>query len=320
MTPTKEVFAQWSFLKFTLEWFIVLVTLATLVGSLFFALYAQIVVSPPAIRFTLVGLSVLVVGFGALAIHLLRSRFKLLRMLGIHAICDRDSEEGRLLPQYQRVEEHYVWVGLSAVNELARTEVQDLIFAKAKEGKKFTYILMDPCDPLRLTEQVHWERKDHRRFEDMKGNIETSLRELAKLSSDSDVSYLPFGRIPCFRVTLIDHDEIRLAHYDRAGCGFSGPFLVLRRGSGALNEKILFSWFKHFASTEQKNALIDHIYAKMVAQHCSGVTGDALAGEFLHGKAFSELRASFNRTFDWNITPDIAKLSVEHVEQKFGLK
>jgi hypothetical protein len=196
-----------------------------------------------------------------------------------------------------------------------RTDVQDVISRKVKSGGKVSFTLADPDNIFALIEQSVWEGRDVRSAVEVRENITRSMAILARYQ-DPAVSVFVSARIPVFRVTEIGEHELQVAHYDREGCGFYGTFLVLRDGDSG--EAILFQWFKHYAETERRNAIISQLQWTIARAAVAGGSVGDVTDAVMYGREYGPWRLAFDRQFDWDLTPAIVGEAVAAIFAKIG--
>ncbi len=270
---------------------------------------------------------------------LLYDRKKCICRLGIIGLKKRDDE--KIETVLQKAKNSYNWMGLSAVNELARPISQDLIGQAAKKQTKFSYTLLSPSDVLRITDQAKWEKGNEVSHvnnikspevpraltepKDIVDNIEKSVKILKKLDNNGNVSVLLANRLPWLRVTQIDDSFFHVAHYDRGGCGFYGDILEIGYEEDAKlskkddSEPLLVTWLKHFILTEHKNSLIDDIYAEISRYYCRGYRGEELIDIILNGDEFKGIRSNFHEVFKWHLDEETIQESIKYVIKRYGL-
>ncbi len=259
--------------------------------------------------------------------------------IGLLGVVTRDEMSGGDI--VKMASRSYEWVGLSAYNEVTHTYQQDAIADGLRNDRQFSYVLLNPDDPLRTREQAHWEavgeklspadeeQADARRAltdpEDLRANIREAVKCLRKLAQKGNLSLRLVNRIPWLRVTMLDERLLHVGHYDAKGCGYTGRFLVLEQAPPAAasrataSDPMLASWLSHFIRNEHCNGVIDDVYGALARLYCLGYRGDELTDFFLQSDDFAAVRSDFQRHFDWSLDRRAVKESVQYVSHRFGL-
>ncbi len=303
-----------------LEWLGLIVVPIGILTSGYKYVWHDLKTSPTPVRLTVLVLGVAVIALAASIIVLMRA-YRVERQafrvrLGLKTLAERESSDGSLLPMYDRATPAYRWTGLSAINELGRTDVQDAISRRIRAGDKLSYTVADPANTFALVEQSSWEAMDIRGATELTDNINRSLAILQRYQTAS-VSVFLSARIPVFRVTEVGEHEIHVAHYDREGCGYYGTFLILT-DEGSSADAVLFQWFKHYAAAERRNAVISDFQFKVSEAAANGKSVDETARAVMTGTEFEPWRKSFDRQFDWDLTQELVDAATRGVYEKIG--
>jgi hypothetical protein len=155
----------------------------------------------------------------------------------------------------------YLWLGTSANYVVGRNQRLVHNSIETKIDTKFLFITLDPADLPAVSAQTKWQMPEgmsgndlHEETDDMRRRICETRDVLARIHRHRpNVNWEGYGRIPTFRVFIVDDSKLFVSFYEK---GKRGPDcadqLELRADS------ILGRWFMQFVEKSRIDAKLTH--------------------------------------------------------------